>query len=142
MIAFPGSSSPEQVCKNTNTVMVEHSVIQLRLRALLYGIKDLPHLTLNDSSRQHVSKHMVSVLINTQYRKDFNTYSASFKKPFQLPAGRQVADIQDGAIMVDTGRKCYHQVDGQRSRSVHRTLSQSSTFTWCSLDKVVVEARG
>jgi hypothetical protein len=132
----------KQVCKNTNTVMVENSAIQVRLRAHMYGIRDLPHLTLHDSSRQHISKHMVGVLINTQYRKEFNTYSALSKNPHQLPAGRRVADVQDGAIMVDTGRKCYIEFNGQRSRSVQRTLSQSSTFTWCSLDKVVVEARG
>ena len=108
----------------------------------MYGIEGLPHLAPNNPSQQHISRHMVSVLVNNQYRKEFNTYSALSKNPHRLPAGRRVADVQDGAIMVDTGRKCYIEFNGQRSRSIQRTLSQSSTFAWCSLDKVLIEARG
>ena len=124
--------------------MVENSTVQLRLRAHMYGIKDLPHLALSDSSQQHIPKHVLNVLINTHYRKEYNTDPTFHKITRQLQAGRQVVDVQNGAIMVDTGRKCYFEVDGQRSRSVQRTMSQTSTFTctWCFPDKVVVEAQG
>jgi hypothetical protein len=142
------SSSPlifeadEEVCKNSNAVMVKTSAIQVRLRAHLYGIKGLDRSHSQSQSDQVASKHLINIMCNAQHSLEYDTHVAESSIPCQVPLHSQIVDVQDGVIMVDTGTELYFMNDGQKGRSIQRLVSRFSTFKWCSMDAVVVESRG
>jgi hypothetical protein len=134
--------SDEEVCKNSNAVMVKTSAIQVRLRAHLYGISGLDRNRSHSQSDQVASKHLVNIMCNAQHSLEHDSYVAESSKPCQIPLHSQILDVKNGVIMVDTGTELYFMYDGQKCHSIQRSLSRFSTFRWCSKDAVVVESRG